>query len=57
MLILGVMQCKLVNQHQRGARIQGARAYGVTRNFLDEEPSCVYQPRATERRSRELPFH
>ena len=25
-----------------------ARAYGMTNNFLAEEPFCIYQPKATE---------
>lgn len=34
-----------------------ARAYAATGNFLDEEPCCVYQPRATQRSPHELPLH
>ena len=28
-----------------------ARAFAATRNYLSEEPFCVYQPRATDRAS------
>ncbi len=34
-----------------------ARAYAATGDFLEEEPCCVYEPRAAPRSRHELPLH